>query len=55
VIELVFTYFALAIRLFSPKLYILSLAWLGFEIVLLMGLICDWFEKAHICLNACWY
>jgi len=38
-----------------PTLYIISLAWLGFEIALLKGLICNWLEKARICLNACWY
>ena len=38
-----------------PKLHFISLAWLGFEIALLKGLICNWIEKARICLNACWY
>jgi len=42
-------------QVISPKLHIISLAWLGFEIALLKGLICNWFEKARICLNACWY
>jgi len=36
-------------------LYIISLASLGFEIALLMGLVCNWLETARICLNACWY
>jgi len=36
-----------------PKLYIISLAWLGFEIALLKRLLCNWLEKARICLNAC--
>jgi len=36
-------------------LYIISLAWLGFDIALLKGLICNWLEKARTCLNACWY
>jgi len=35
-----------------PKLYIISLAWLGLEIALLKGLICNWLEKARMCLNA---
>jgi len=35
------------------KLYIISLAWLGFEIALPKRLICNWVEKARICLNAC--
>ena len=39
--------------LFFPKLYIISLAWLGFEIALHKGLIPNWLEKARICLNAC--
>jgi len=53
-IKLVFPYFALAVHLFSPKLYIIiSLAWLSFEIALLKGLICNWIEKARICLNGC--
>jgi len=36
-------------------LYIISLAWLGFDIALLKGLICNWIEKACSCPNACWY
>jgi len=44
-----------SLKLFSPMLYIISLAWLGFEIALLKRLICNWIEKARICLNACWY
>jgi len=43
------------LKLFSPKLYIISLAWLGFETALLKGLICNWLEKARICLNASWF
>jgi len=43
------------IKVISPKLYIIGLAWLGFDIALLKGLICNWLEKARICLNACWY
>jgi len=35
-------------------LYIISLAWLGFDIALLKGLICNWLKKARICLSACW-
>jgi len=31
-----------------PKLYIISLAWLGFEIALVKGLYCNWLEKARI-------
>jgi len=44
---------AASLNLFSPKLYIISLAWLDFHIALLKGLICNWLEKARICLNAC--
>jgi len=36
-------------------LYIISLAWLGFEIALLKGIIFNWIGKARTCLNACWY
>jgi len=42
------------IKVISPELYIISLAWLGFDIALLKGLICNWLEKTCICLNACW-
>jgi len=46
--------FGSSLKIFSPdKLYIISLAWLGFEKALLKGLICNWLEKARICLNAC--
>jgi len=43
------------IKVIFSKLYIISLAWLVFEIALLKGLICNLIEKARICLNACWY
>jgi len=43
------------IKVISPKLYIICLAWLGFEIALLKGLIRNWLDKARICINACWY
>jgi len=44
-----------SLKLFSLKLYIISLAWLGFDIALLKGLMCNWLEKARIYLNASWY
>jgi len=44
-IKLVFTFFCIG-KLFSPKLYIINLAWLGFEIALLKGLIRNWVASA---------